>query len=207
MKSFLLGCLSVSLAVASVAAAGNPSRFSQSLSPAQQAEVGLEQLNGDQIAILDALVRRDAEGKGAVAPAAVAPARFSERLSADELRNSGLVSLNTTQRQRLDGAVQQYAHPELAVGTASPLRSDLSGLSTKTLSRPPEIHGSFTLMYGVGSHGYSERGGAMELSYEDPSKGLAVGVGYSELHTKGGDGFYRPLCRSGLGRYGDPFWR
>jgi hypothetical protein len=57
------------------------------------------------------------------------------------------------------------------------------------LRRAPEIHGSITLLYGQGSDGYSERGGAMVLTYDDPS-GISLAVGYSEIRTKGGHGHY-----------------
>ena len=65
----------------------------------------------------------------------------------------------------------------------------MARITAKKLQRGPEIHGSITLLYGQGSGGYSERGGSMVLTYEDPS-GISLAVGYSEIKTEGGH-FYR----------------
>ena len=58
-------------------------------------------------------------------------------------------------------------------------------IADETLRRAPEIHGMISLTFGMGSGGYSERGGAMVLTYDDPS-GISLAVGYSEIRTKGG---------------------
>jgi hypothetical protein len=52
--------------------------------------------------------------------------------------------------------------------------------------RGPEIHGSFTLSYGFGKGGYSEKAGGMTLNCEDPKHNLAVSFSYWESHIKGG---------------------
>jgi hypothetical protein len=148
-------------------------------------------------------VRRDIDAKPSTT-AAKAP-RFSQRLSTDELRNSGLESLTDPEREQLDAMIQQFEHPvPLSLSSnAAGNRSTLTPLNSKSLNRPLEIHGSISLMYGVGSHGYSERGGAMELTYDDP-KGFSVAVGYAEVHSKGG--YYDRWYRSGFPRYNDPWW-
>ena len=56
--------------------------------------------------------------------------------------------------------------------------------------KTPEIHGSLTLGFGVGSGGYSERFGGMTLTYEDPVRNFAVSFSYSESHIKGAAPYY-----------------
>jgi hypothetical protein len=71
-----------------------------------------------------------------------------------------------------------------------------------------EIHGSFSLSYGVGSGGYSEKSGSMVLTMEDPAKGYSVSVGYTETHTKGGVPYYLyrdPLYDRSRPLLDDPF--
>jgi len=62
------------------------------------------------------------------------------------------------------------------------------------LRRDPEIHGSITLMVAGGSHGYSAYGGAIDLSYVDPVHHFEIGVGYSEIHSSGGYGYFGRNC-------------
>lgn len=192
-------------------AASEDLRLSRTLIPAEYEDSGLKQLTSDQIAVLDALVRRDTEVLSRPAPANKPRAeRFSERLSADEQNNAGLTLLSGSELAKLNAYVARLTAP-----IGSPSGSFASGggtsqpwIAEKTLRRPPEIHGSITLLYGQGSGGYSERGGAMVLTYDDPS-GISVAVGYSEIRTKGGYGPYyrdyydyhrRPF---GLGGYHD----
>jgi hypothetical protein len=185
----------------SSATAATETRFTRSLTQAQIEQVGLEKLNSDQLAVLDALIRRDTDTRASGHGSKLLSLRFSQRLSPDEMLNSGLAALPDAQRVSLDAMIEQYARPALAVssGTSAPG----TVLVSKNLERPLEIHGSFSLMYGQGSGGYSEYGGAMTLTYEDPLRGFAIGVGYSELHSSGGNG-YR-FYRNGYRRDHDPF--
>ena len=132
-------------------------------------------------------------------------ARFSERLTADERKNSGLSLLSEAQLARLDDYVARLSTPPSNGSGFSSSNGRTGEVVTSTsLRRAPEIHGMISLMYGVGSGGYSERGGAMVLTYDDPS-GLSLAVGYSEIRTKGG--YYYRDCRDrfygGLDR---PLW-
>ena len=167
-------------------------RLSRTLIPSEYADSGLKQLSSDQVAVLDALVRRDAAANLRAATAeASRPARFSERLTPDERTNAGFALLNETQVVTLDGYVARLIAP---VGSSSGSFAAGQGgtgprIITKKLQRGPEIHGSITLMYGQGSDGYSERGGAMVLTYDDPS-GISLAVGYSEIRSEGGH-YYR----------------
>jgi hypothetical protein len=56
----------------------------------------------------------------------------------------------------------------------------------------PEIHGMISFTYGAGRGGYSERGGSMLLSYDDPAHGISLLVGYGEMHGNGP--FFRRGC-------------
>lgn len=213
MKFRVLVSLSAALlAFASpLAAAGSdePVRFSKTLTTDEISTFGLAQLSSDQLAILDALVRRDIE-KSRLPSRQPRAARFSERLTADERRNAGLAALDATQLAGIDAAVERLISPPAIGAGASPYAGGYSVPNVK-LRRDPEIHGSLTLLYGVGSHGYSEYGGGMVLTYDDPADRFSVAVGYSELHTKGGYG-YPYLCRNYpyrdplFRRPGDPFW-
>jgi hypothetical protein len=160
-------------------------RLSRTLIPSEYTDSGLSRLTSDQVAILDALVRRDmATGSRVAHPT---ESRFSERLSADEQRNAGLTLLTPEERSKLDSYVARLTAP-LTPTSGGFTSGSTTGtrVSATSLRRAPEIHGSISLMYGQGSDGYSERGGAMVLSYEDPS-GFALAVGYSEIRTKGGN--------------------
>ena len=168
-------------------------RFSQALTAAESAETGLNRLSSDQIAVIDALVRRDLAGQNVVSPKDPPRAeRFSQRLTPDERRIAGFALLTEAELLRLDALVsrQEIASQVRALlgppvfATASPR---LRPTETKT---NPEVHGSFSLGMGWGK-GYSERTGSMMLNYDDPAHGFSVSVGYSETHLKGGTYIYR----------------
>ena len=173
-------------------------RFSKAMAQVEVTATGVGRLNSDQVAILDALVRRDVAASRYVSKKPRA-ARFSERLSADERHNAGLDSLSPTELAALDAAVERLIAPPAtatyAVG-GSAVTAPTQGVKIR---RGPEIHGSVELMVGAGSHGYSEYGGAMTVSLEDPASHFAIAVGYAELHTKGG--YYLRDCRGGFGSW------
>lgn len=185
LRSFfvLSTCL---LAFASTCRASEDVRLSRTLIPSEYADSGLRNLSSDQVAIIDALVRRDTTSFRR-APETSRPARFSERLSVDERKNAGLTLLSESELEALDRYVARLTapidSPSGSFAAGRPFRP--SFIAEKTLRRPPEIHGMISLMYGVGKGGYSERGGAMVLTYDDPS-GISLAVGYSEIRTKGG---------------------
>ncbi len=185
--------LAVVLLAATHAAAAD-TRFSQTLAISERAELGFNRLSSDQVAALDALVRRDLATQAAPRrndpPAA---ARFSQRLTADERAVAGLTLLNEKELARLDALVDQHlsallAHVLLAPPTFVPAGMRPLPAEKKTV---PEIHGSISLSYGFGKGGYSETTGAMMLNYEDPVHHLAISVGYAESRVKGPVGPYR----------------
>jgi hypothetical protein len=205
LRPFAIFVVTLLLALAGSLRAADDARFTRTLSGEDFTAAGLNLLNSDQIAILDALVRRDATKLANMRPSQPRPDRFSDRITADERTNAGLGALNNEQLKLLDEKVQQFVSPAPPVqfGATSGGSMSSSSVQSAKFRRELEVHGSVSLMYGVGSHGYTEKGGAMVLSVEDPVSGLALAVGYSEVHTSGG----RFLSRCGPG-YGVPFaWR
>jgi hypothetical protein len=185
------------VALSPLAARAADSRFSQVLSTNESVECGVNRLSTDQAAVLDALVRRDLATQAAPRrddkPLA---GKFSQRLSDDERRNAGFTLMTEAQVAKLDGYVQRFGAGTLARALLAPPvyvspNNRLRPIEPKT---GPEIHGSFTLQYGVGKSGYSEKAGGMNLNYEDPAHNLSVSFSYWESHIKGGvpyrDGYY-----------------
>ena len=170
-------------------------RFSQLLATPDRAATGLDRLSSDQLAVLDALVRRDLVAQSAPrrTDAPAPPARFSQRLTDDERRNAGLAALTEAERVRLDAFAERNASVTLARALLSPPTfvplSVRARVAESAKSAGPEIHGSFTLGMGFGK-GYSEKFGGMTLTYEDPARGYALAFSYTESHIKGAAPFY-----------------
>lgn len=201
MKSplrLLFAFLLLSLAAAGLRAAEDV-RFSKTLSADETAALGVACLSSDQLAVLDALVRRDIDRADYVSKEPRAP-RFSQRLSENERHNAGLDTLAEAQLAELDRAVERLMPPP-RTGQTFAVSSGNNGpysVPSVKLRRDPEIHGAVTLMVGAGSHGYTEYGGAAEITYYDPANKFALTVGYAETHAKGG--YLGRRCY-------DPFWR
>lgn len=175
------------------AAAENTTRFSQALSASERAEIGLDRFTSDEIAVLDALVRRDISNR-LKSSAASAPAAFSERLTADERRIAGFARLDAAATTRLDALVARHTNAVLAPELLAPPRimsRSRPGVSPREDKPANPIHGTFSLTFGVGSGGYSERSGSMVLRYDDPAGRYSISVGYTESHIKGGPQIYR----------------
>ena len=147
--------------LASALCAAENTRFSQSLSLEQRATTGLAQLNSDQLAALDALVRLNQARNTAEAqkaePAA-APAPFSQSLSVDQRRAAGLESLTAEQQAAVDLLVAAQAAP-------TPRRE----LAAR---RPVEAVG---FSFGGGS-GYSSRAAWLTTSLLDVKTGTEFAV-------------------------------
>lgn len=203
LRPLVLLMLTLVLAVtSSLGASPDEARFTRTLTSEDFAAAGLNLLSSDQIAILDALVRRDETKLAVMRPSQPRPDRFSDRITIDERKSAGLSALSEPQLKLLDEKVQRFVSPapasQLGVSSTGTLPS--GSIKSVKLRRELEVHGSVSLMYGVGSHGYTEKGGAMVVSVEDPASGLAIAVGYSEIHASGG----RYLTRCGPGF--DPVW-
>jgi hypothetical protein len=191
-----LGCL-VACSIFTSISRADDRRFSSTLSPTETAQAGLPRLSSDQVAVLDALVRKDFTIIDAdPTPTIPRAAQFSQRISSDERRAAGFALLSEAEIAQIDAGVERFVHP------ASPASVSLTDQSAKSTSltsvmlrRDPEIHGSVTLMVAAGSHGYSAYGGALTLGYYDPANHFSIEAGYSEVHSSGGYGYFGRGCR------------
>lgn len=159
--------------------------FSDSLSTAERGAAGLQKLESEQLAALDRQVERELTlaREGNVRAFA---GSFSKRRNEPDRAAAGLGLLTPVEVALIDAHVaHRLANPAFAVW---PTRTRADG-EAETVSRRPEIHGSFSLFYGTGG-GASYRGGAVTMTYEDPARNLSVSVTYSEVHGKGPTGRY-----------------
>jgi hypothetical protein len=183
-----LGCLLTAIAASGRAQDG---RFSTPLTASARTAAGLERLAADQLAVLDALVRRDEKINAKPDTAHPVPVRFSQRLSPEERASAGLDSLSAAELAQLDALV-----PPPASGRVSSLTSKAAGpaVQPEPSAPAPEIHGMISFTFGGGRGGYREKGGFMMLDYQDPAHGLELLVGYGETQISGpslGRGFFR----------------
>lgn len=179
--------------------AGPEIRFSKQLAPAELSAAGLEQLSSDQLAILDALVRRDID-KAKLTSKEPRAALFSERLSADERRNAGVDQLDAAEVAALDASVQRLIVPRPSGTFGLATSHGPYSVPSLKLRRDPKIETHMAAMVAVGSDGYSAFGAGIELSYDDPNNDFGISVSYSEIHEKGGHPF-RYYDRYYNGRY------
>jgi hypothetical protein len=180
------------------ASAADP-RFSATLGSEDKATAGVSRLSSDQVAVLDALVRRDtakrAEAPAPKTAAEAPPAEFSRRLTADERRNAGFEALSPEQGDKLDALIERFQTARLARTFLAPPAYLAPPRRVVTTERKEErrVHGSFTLSYGFGKGGYEEKTGSMVVHFEDPDRGLTLSVGYAESHIKNGYIYRDPL--------------
>ena len=193
LASLLL--LAVLFLTAAGRAANDDLRFSVVLNATERAAGGLTRLTSDQVAVVDAFVRRDTAARAGTVETA---ARFSQRLTAGERQTAGLALLAESEVAQLDELVARHQASRLARTLLAPPSyiSRAPRIIAEEKKKEREIHGSFSLSYGMGSGGYSEKSGSMVLTMEDPAKRYSITVAYSETHIKGGKGYY----------YRDPFY-
>src|SRR5262245_27601603 len=98
MKRTLTRWISIALLLLAGVARGNgnDTRFSQTLNADDRAASGLTRLSSDEVAVIDALVRRDTVAKAGSTNSDKTPTNFSDRLTADERRTAGLLKLSAT---------------------------------------------------------------------------------------------------------------
>lgn len=185
--------LAAGLAVAGSFAAESPepARFSQSVAAEERISTGFHRLNSDQVAVLDVMVRRDTAARSQVRADPDAPALFSQRLTPDERRLSGITLLSPAELPLLDAAVARFTNASLSRTLLAPpvYISRTARVEPAETKKEREIHGSYSLSYGWGKGGYSEKSGSMLLTLEDPAHRYSISVGYTETHIKGPDGW------------------
>lgn len=196
--------LTLLLGVSTAAANDHDPRFSSTLKAEDKTAAGLDKLSSDQVAVLDALVRRDTATRGSTpAPktaAEAAPAEFSRRLTADERRTAGLTALAESEVAKMDTLIDRHQSARLARTFLAPpefLSPHSRGRVTEKRTDARRVHGSFSLSYGFGKGGYEEKTGAMVVTVDDPARNMSISIGYSQSHIKGGPGTYL---------YRDPFY-
>ena len=156
-------------------------RFSHTLTGTELTETGIAKLPPDQLAVLDALIRRDARINAVPDAGHPAPARFTLRLLPDERQRAGLGSLTDAELQRLDALVADFESGRRAPPAPAGPTADWKPI----LHHPgPEVHGMLSLTYGAGSGGYQEMGGAMAVSVDDPEHNLSLWFGYATMRIK-----------------------
>lgn len=171
-----------------VQAAGDDIRFSQSLGPAERVATGIDRLNSDQLAILDALVRREVASRLDVdTEAAKSPGGFTARLTAGERTNTGLATLTPEQLARLDAAIGKHSAGDLARTLLAPpvfVSHRSAARPTRDPQKGLDVHGSVSLSYGWGK-GYNVKSGSMVVNMSDPAQRYSVTLGYGESHVSG----------------------
>lgn len=190
----VVACCSAALA----ARADNDVRFSATLTPAQRERAGLTQLNADNVAVIDGLVRQD-EAASKFRDNDVDRTRFSERRTPREREIAGLEHLSASQLTALDDLVgRRIAGAPLADATvvATGTAGASAGVKPNLTPHQLDIHGEMSFTYGWGKGG-SFTGGDLVLNYDDPEGRYAVQVGYSEYHGKG----LAPCFAPGYGLY------
>jgi len=175
-------------AAAPLARAEEDVRFSATLTPAQRAAAGLDQLTPDNVAVIDGLVRQDAAASR-FKNNPVEGTRFSQRRTAREREIAGLDRLAAAQLAELDERVRrQLAGPAPEPGATAALTSAAAassgGVQAVAYKRPLELHGEVSYTVGWSKAG-SFQGGDLVVSYDDPEHRYSILVGYSEYHGKG----------------------
>lgn len=196
MRPALLRSLVAWLFVLSAAVAQTGDvRFSQALSAEDRNAAGLPRLSSDEVAVIDALVRRDTGTRAGTDATDQTPATFSQRLNHNERRAAGLAKLGPAELLKLDAFVARHQSARLARALLAPPSyvTRPSRITPTETKKGRQIHGSYSLSFGFGSGGYSEKSGSMMLTLEDPERGFSISVGYSETHTKGGYIYRDPL--------------
>ncbi len=181
---FLLAFASLGLIASAVA--DEDLRFSKTLAPTDFSATGLGQLSSDQLAILDALVRRDIAQSRFVSKDP-RPDRFSARLTAAEREQSGLAQLAETELAALDARVAPLATPPSPVDRANFGANTRYSVPSVKIDRSLQVHGELSLMVAAGSDGYSAYGGGIAVTVDDPASKMALTLAYSEVHSKGGN--------------------
>jgi hypothetical protein len=185
MKPRTLLLLAASLAALAVHA-GESSRFSQSLTTEQRTVTGVERLDSNQVAALDALVRlnltqaaadaqkaeRAKNASEATAALIAQPAAFSRSLSADQRRAAGLDALTPEQQAQIDTLVAARTPGAPHYEPAAPKQVE----AVQFFPNRFEMHGEVGLSLGTGSGGYNSREAWVTSTLLDTKTGTQLSV-------------------------------
>jgi hypothetical protein len=192
MTPFRAALSLAALLVATVAHAA----FSDGLSPEERAASGVAKLAPAQVAALDGLIARDVElaHQGGVTGFS---SDFAARHTAREREAAGIDRLSEKEVLNLDA----LAARAISLG---PPPSDTFTYQARPkppvpetiITEPPKlsVHGDVAVMFGAGSHGTSFFGTSADVFVTDPSGKFTLGVGVSEIRSRGYFGPYGPYC-------------
>ncbi len=170
------------LIAAAITSRAQDARFSQALTSGELIDTGIVRLSPDQLAVLDALIRRDEKINAVPDAAHPAPSRFTLRLMPEERERAGLGLLMAAELVRLDALVDDFESGRRPARTSA---SANAGWKPRRHHPSPEIHGMLSFTYGAGSGGYQEMGGAMAVTVDDPDHGLSLLFAYAAMRAKG----------------------
>jgi hypothetical protein len=199
-RSFI--ALTCALLSAALFAADAP-RFSQSLTAEQRTATGIDRLDSDQLAALDALVRlsrnqtaaaalkaerakADSQKQSAPAtPAATAPTAVATAAAPEPQPVAFSQSLSADQR-RAAGLDQLTAEQQSAIDTLVAVQAPALPTYRPALASSPEavqffpnrfeVHGQVGFSFGAGSGGYSSRAAWLNTTLLDTKTGTEIGV-------------------------------
>ena len=175
--------------------------FSTTLTTAERASAGLDRLDDNELASLNAQIARElnlARQGDVIAFAGT----FSSRRPASEHRAAGLAKLGADELRALDGYVARaIAQRPVTV----PARTTPTDGAVAIDRRRGEWHGEVSMTYGRGRGGRDFYGGSVTTAYVDHATGLAAAFTLSRYE---GDGLFFDRCGYpySYGRYGTG-WR
>jgi len=193
MRTRSLIALTCALLSAALVAAEAP-RFSQSLTAEQRIATGVERLDSDQLAALDALVRlhrnqtaaavlkaerekpaaedKTATESAAPAPQPAQPVAFTQSLSVDQRRAAGLDQLTAQELSAIDALATARSPEAPSYRPALATNAD----AVEFFPNRFEVHGEFGFSFGGGSGGYNSRAAWLNTTLLDTKTGTEIGV-------------------------------
>ena len=174
--------------------AAEPQRFSQALTAEQRTAAGIERLDSDQLAALDALVRlhrnqvaanaikaerekpatedKTATESTAPAPQPAQTVAFTESLSVDQRRAAGIDQLNAQERSAIDALATAHSPEAPSYRPAMATNAE----AVEFFPNRFEVHGEVGFSFGGGSGGYSSRAAWLNTTLLDTKTGTEIGV-------------------------------
>lgn len=158
--------------------------FSQILTPAERSATGYAHLKSQQVTALDALIQRDIDAarQGNVTGFA---RTFTQRRTPEERVRAGIDQLTEIERGQLDRLVAATLASRPVVPYIAPPPSADSPAEVTLEKAKPKVHGQVSAFYGQSSGGGSFYGGSFDAMMIDPTGKYAIGIGLSEIRTRG----------------------